>query len=71
MTLTPCLVLWGVLGIFPEATVSHSAHHLERGLSISICLLAAPFSVDPFPALAKNHIDLHVDEEGDDEGHVE
>lgn len=71
MTLTPCLVLWGVLGIFPEATVSHGEHHLERGLSISICLLAAPFSVDPFPALAKNYVDLHIDEKCDDEGHVE
>ncbi len=60
-----------MLGIFPKATVSHGAYHLERGLSISVCLLAAPFSVDPFSTLTKNHIDLHVHEKGDDEGHVE
>lgn len=60
-----------MLCIFPQAIVSHGAYHLERGLSVSVCLLAAPFSVDPFPPLAKNHVNLHVDEEGDNEGHVE
>lgn len=40
-------------------------------MSISVRLLAAAFSVDPFAPLPEDNVDLDVHEERDDEGHVE
>lgn len=40
-------------------------------MSISVRLLAAAFSVDPFTALPQDNVDLYVHKERDDEGHIE
>lgn len=45
--------------------------HLEGELGLGVRSLAAALGVDSFPTLAQHHVDLHVDEQRDDEGHVE
>lgn len=40
-------------------------------MSVSVRLLAATFSVDPFTTLPEENVDLYIHEERDDEGHVE
>lgn len=44
---------------------------LERGLQVGPESPAAPLRVDPFAAPAQDDVDLHVDQQGDNEGHVE
>lgn len=45
--------------------------HLERKLRLGIRSLATALGVHSFPTLAQHHVDLHVHEKCDDEGHVE
>lgn len=44
---------------------------LERGLQVGPKSPAAALRVDPFAAPAEDDVDLDVDQQGDDEGHVE
>lgn len=51
-----------------------AATHLQRSGHVGLGSLTDAllwFCVDAFPALPQNHVNLHVNQEGDDEGNVE
>lgn len=45
--------------------------NLEWGLQVGSEGSAAALGVDPLAALAKDDVDFYIDQQGDDEGHVE
>lgn len=48
-----------------------SAGYLQGGLRVRVQHVAAALGADALPAPPQHDVDLHIDQQGDDEGHVE
>lgn len=45
--------------------------YLQRGLRVRVQAVAAALGVDTLPALPEHYVNLHIHQQGDNEGHVE